>query len=88
MPCIDGAVPAHGLPENWPGFLLGIAEGGQNPGRHFAPGRVGGGFRLACALFCRYVQALATVLAVKDRVLAHNPVGALYRADGYDKNKR
>ena len=43
---------------------------------------------MACALFCRYVQALATVLAVKDRVLAHNPVGALYRADGYNKNKR
>lgn len=43
---------------------------------------------MACALFCRYAQALVTTLAVKDRVLAHNPVGALYRADGYYKNKR
>ena len=43
---------------------------------------------MACALFCRYAQALATVLAVKDLVLAHNPVGVRYCADGYYKNKR
>lgn len=35
------------------------------------------------SLFFRYSQAPATVLAVKDKVLAHNPLGALYTADGY-----
>ncbi|HOL16650.1 MAG TPA: DUF1847 domain-containing protein [Bacillota bacterium] len=29
-------------------------------------------------LFIRYAKAPVTVLAVKDRVLAHNPLGALY----------
>ena len=32
------------------------------------------------SLFFRYSQAPATVLAVKDKVLAHNPLGALYTA--------
>lgn len=31
-------------------------------------------------LFIKYAQAPVTVLAVKDRVLAHNPLGALYTA--------
>ena len=35
------------------------------------------------SLFYQYSEAPATTLVVKDRVLAHNPVGALYQADKY-----
>ena len=37
------------------------------------------------SLFYKYSQALVTTLVAKDRVLAHNPVGALYQAKGYYK---
>ena len=39
------------------------------------------------SLFIKYSDAPVTVFAVKDRVLAHNPLGALYLCDGYYKNK-
>jgi len=39
------------------------------------------------SLFFKYSQAPVTVLAVKDRVLAHNPLGALYLSEGYYKDK-
>lgn len=39
------------------------------------------------SLFYQYSEALVTTLVVKDRVLAHNPVAALYQADQYYKNK-
>jgi uncharacterized metal-binding protein len=35
------------------------------------------------SLFYRYSEAPVTTLVAKDRVLAHNPVGALYQADKY-----
>lgn len=35
------------------------------------------------SLFFRYAKALVTVLVAKDRVLAHNPIGALNLADSY-----
>jgi uncharacterized metal-binding protein len=35
------------------------------------------------SLFIRHAQGLVTTLVVKDRVLAHNPVGALQLADTY-----
>ena len=35
------------------------------------------------ALFLRHAVAPCTVLAVKDRVLGHNPLAALYTADSY-----
>ena len=35
------------------------------------------------SLFYKYSEALVTTLVAKDRVLAHNPVGALYQAEGY-----
>jgi len=35
------------------------------------------------SLFFKYAQGLTTVLVVKDRVLAHNPIGALNLADSY-----
>lgn len=35
------------------------------------------------SLFMRHSVAPATVLAVKDRVLGHNPLAAVYLADGY-----
>ena len=38
-------------------------------------------------LFFKYSKAPVTVLAVKDRALAHNPLGAIYQADGYYKNR-
>lgn len=38
-------------------------------------------------LFIKYSQAPVTVLAVKDRVLGHNPIAALYLAESYYKNK-
>ncbi len=39
------------------------------------------------SLFIKYSEAPVTVLAVKDKVLAHNPLGAIYMADKYYKNK-
>lgn len=38
-------------------------------------------------LFFKYSEAPVTVLAVKDRALAHNPLGAIYQYDSYYKNK-
>lgn len=35
------------------------------------------------SLFIRHAQGLVTTLVTKDRVLAHNPVGALHLADTY-----
>ncbi len=39
------------------------------------------------SLFIKHAEAPVTVLAVKDRVLAHNPLGALYLSEGYYKEK-
>ncbi|EPY6470193.1 DUF1847 domain-containing protein [Clostridium sporogenes] len=39
------------------------------------------------SLFIKYSKAPITVLVAKDRVLAHNPIGALYQAETYYKNK-
>lgn len=39
------------------------------------------------SLFYKYSEALVTTLVAKDRVLAHNPVGALYQANAYYKSK-
>ena len=39
------------------------------------------------SLFFKYSKAPVTVLAVKDRVLAHNPLGAIYQAESYYKGK-
>ncbi len=35
------------------------------------------------SLFLKYAEAYSTVLVVKDRVLGHNPVAALYTAESY-----
>ena len=35
------------------------------------------------SLFLKYSDALCTVLAVKDRLLAHNPLAAVYNIDSY-----
>jgi uncharacterized metal-binding protein len=37
------------------------------------------------SLFYKYSKALVTTLVAKDRVLAHNPVGALYQTKAYYK---
>jgi uncharacterized metal-binding protein len=37
--------------------------------------------------FIKYSKAPVTVLVAKDRVLCHNPVGALYTAKGYYKHR-
>lgn len=39
------------------------------------------------SMFYKYSDALVTTLVVKDRVLGHNPVAALYCADGYFKDR-
>jgi len=39
------------------------------------------------SMFYKYSDAMVTTLVVKDRVLANNPVGAIYCAEGYYKNK-
>lgn len=39
------------------------------------------------SFFYKYSDALVTTLIAKDRVLAHNPVGAIYCAEGYFKAK-
>ena len=38
------------------------------------------------SLFIKYSDAPVTVFAVKDRVLAHNPLGAIYLAESYYKS--
>jgi uncharacterized metal-binding protein len=35
------------------------------------------------SLFLKYAQAPCTVFAVKDRLLGHNPLAAIYNIDGY-----
>jgi uncharacterized metal-binding protein len=39
------------------------------------------------SLFMKYSRAPVTVLAVKDRVLGHNPLAAIYLSKGYYKTK-
>ncbi len=39
------------------------------------------------SLFLMHSKAPVTVLVAKDRVMAHNPVGAIYQADKYYKRK-
>lgn len=39
------------------------------------------------SLFIKYAEAPVTVFAVKDRVLAHNPLGALYLSESYYHKK-
>ncbi len=39
------------------------------------------------SLFFKYSAAPVTVLVAKDRVLAHNPVGAVYCAEGFMKKR-
>ena len=39
------------------------------------------------SLFYKHSEALVTTLIAKDRVLAHNPAGAVYCAEGYYKKK-
>ena len=39
------------------------------------------------SLFMKYSDAPVTVFAVKDRVLAHNPLAAVYLSDSYYKDK-
>lgn len=39
------------------------------------------------SLFLKYSEAPVTVFAVKDRVLGHNPLAAIYMAEGYYKKK-
>lgn len=39
------------------------------------------------SLFYKYSDAMVTTLITKDRVLAHNPAGAVYCAEGYYKKK-
>jgi len=39
------------------------------------------------SLFIKYSEAPVTVFAVKDRVLAHNPLGALYLCESYYKER-
>ena len=38
-------------------------------------------------LAIKYMDAPCTVLAVKDRVTGHNPIQAIYMANGYYKKK-
>ena len=35
------------------------------------------------SLFFKYTEAPCTVLAVKDRLLGHNPLAAVYNVDSY-----
>lgn len=39
------------------------------------------------SLFIKHSEALVTCLVAKDRVLAHNPVGAIYTAKSYYREK-
>ena len=37
------------------------------------------------SMFYKYSKQMVTTLVAKDRVLAHNPCGAIYCAEGYYK---
>ena len=39
------------------------------------------------SMFYKYSEALVTTLVAKDRVTGHNPVSAIYCAEGYFKNR-
>lgn len=39
------------------------------------------------SMFYKYSDAMVTTLVAKDRALAHNPVGAIYCAEGYMKKR-
>jgi len=39
------------------------------------------------SMFYKYSKAMVSTLITKDRVLAHNPAGALYCSEGYFKSK-
>ncbi len=39
------------------------------------------------SLFIKYIEGPTTVLAVKDRVLGHNPLAAIYHSESYYKKK-
>ncbi len=39
------------------------------------------------SLFIKYCEGWVTTFVVKDRVLAHNPIGAVYMSEGYYKKK-
>ena len=39
------------------------------------------------SMFFKYSDAMVTTLVAKDRVLAHNPCGAIYCAEGYFKKR-
>ncbi len=39
------------------------------------------------SMFYKYSEAMVTTLIAKDRVLAHNPAGALYCSEGYFKDR-
>lgn len=39
------------------------------------------------SMFYKYSEAMVTTLVAKDRVLAHNPCGAIYCAEGYYRQK-
>ncbi len=39
------------------------------------------------SMFYKYSDAMVTTLIAKDRVLAHNPAGAIYCSNGYFKSK-
>ena len=39
------------------------------------------------SMFYKYSEAMCTTLVTKDRVLAHNPAGALYCAGSYFKTR-
>ena len=38
-------------------------------------------------LFLKYIETPVTMLAVKDRAMGNNPLGAIYTADGYMKRQ-
>lgn len=51
-----------------------------SPFRRTCGNRKNGG---AVRLFLKYAEAPCTVLVVKDRLLGHNPLAAIYTIDGY-----
>jgi uncharacterized metal-binding protein len=90
--CKSGALPKEGLglceeDKVSPGQFESMC----NPiGQAQALARAGTDFNVVLglcvghdALFVRQSQAPVTVLAVKDRVLGHNPLAAVYLADSY-----
>ena len=95
--CKNGAIPKEEIDVEDENTLSGHAdtEAMCNPiGQAMVLNEAGTDFNIMLGLcvghdtlFFKYIEGPVTVLAVKDRVTGHNPLGPIYCAKGYYKKK-